>query len=79
MTKDERRDFRSFLQGFFLGCPFTYALTRDDSRNQLAYAVDWIITECDEEHQNLNWQTLDASDIRELAGEACDAWNGGAR
>ena len=32
MTKDERRDFRSFLQGFFLGCPFTYALTRDDSR-----------------------------------------------
>ena len=78
MTKNERHDFRSFLQGFFLGCPFTYALTLDDSR-KLAYAVDWVMDECDDEHQNLDWRTLDSSDIRELAGEAFDAWNGGAR
>ena len=52
---------------------------RVGSSGKLDYAIKWIMTECDDEHRGIDWQTLDAGEVRELAGEAFDAWQGGAR
>jgi|TARA_R100000093_G_scaffold40809_1_gene21326 hypothetical protein len=79
MTKDETRDLRSFIYFELMSNAETFDCGSEDDSRRVAYAVDWIIAECDDEHQDRDWRTLDASDVRELASEAFEAWNGGAR
>ena len=46
---------------------------RTDSRT--AYIAQWIIDECDEDHQDIDVRTLGIDDLREMAHTALEAWN----
>ena len=67
MTEKEMRDTITRRQMLGRGA------WRVGSSGKLDYAIKRIMTECDD------WRTLDAGEIRALAGEAFDAWQGGAR
>lgn len=43
------------------------------------YVTEWIMDECDGEHQNLDPLTLDRQSLCEMIAEALSAWDGGAR
>jgi hypothetical protein len=87
MTKDERiewhktarlrtANFRSFISfiSFEMMRVDGWRISEDDSK-KFAYAVEWIITECDPDHRNIDYQTLDIETIHELAAEAFKVWN----
>jgi len=43
------------------------------------YIAEWIMTECDEEHQGIDPRTLSRFDLTVMAQVAQDAWDSGAR
>ena len=46
---------------------------------KILYVVQWLLDECNEEHQNIDIRTLDKQVLAELVSEALEAWDGGAR
>jgi hypothetical protein len=46
---------------------------------RILYVVQWILEECNEEHQNIDIRTIDKQGLAELVSEALAAWDGGAR
>ena len=45
---------------------------------KILYVAEWIMNECDGEHQNIDPRTLDKQARAEMGAEALAAWDGGA-
>ena len=47
--------------------------------SMILYVIQWVLEECDEEHQNLDPRELDIYTLRDMIESAMVAWQAGAR